>query len=106
MPELPDIALYRDALAERVVGQALERVRIANPFLLRTAVPPIAAAEGKAVREVRRIGKRIVLALDGELFLVLHLMIAGRLRWLSPGAKPPGRIALAVFDFADGALMF
>ena len=106
MPELPDIALYRDALAERVVGRTLERIRIANPFLLRTAVPSIAAAEGKAVREVRRIGKRIVLALDDELFLVLHLMVAGRLRWLAPEAKAPARITLAAFDFPHGTLVF
>jgi len=106
MPELPDIALYRDALAERVVGRTLERIRIANPFLLRTAVPSIAAAEGKAVREVRRIGKRIVLALDDELFLVLHLMVAGRLRWLAPEAKAPARITLAALDFPHGTLVF
>jgi formamidopyrimidine-DNA glycosylase len=106
MPELPDVVVYCEALAERVRGQTLERVRLANPFVLRTAVPPIADAEGKRVRDVRRLGKRIVLALDGELFLVIHLMIAGRLRWLAAGAKPPGRITLAVLEFSSGRLAF
>ena len=104
MPELPDITIYREALDARIRGQVLEHIRILNPFLLRTAVPPITDAEGKRVVDVRRIGKRIVLALEGELFLVLHLMIAGRLRWLAKAAKPPGRIALALFEFADGRL--
>ena len=90
VPELPDVAVYREALAARVVGQPLTRIRLANPFLLRTAVPPIAEAEGKHVRAVRRVGKRIVLALDGDLFLVLHLMIAGRLRWLDAGRQGSG----------------
>lgn len=104
MPELPDITIYVEALRERVVGQAIERVRIISPFVLRTADPPIEAAERHRVREVRRLGKRIVLALDDDLFLVLHLMIAGRLRWLRPGARPPGKIGLAAFDFRDGVL--
>ena len=106
MPELPDLTIYRDALAERIRAQRLERVRILNPFVLRTAVPPIADAEGRTVVDVRRLGKRIVIALPGELFLIIHLMIAGRLRWLDRGAKPPGRITLAVFEFATGALAF
>ena len=106
MPELPDVVVYVEALERRIVGQRLERVRLASPFVLRTAVPPIAAAEGKRVEGVRRLGKRIVLALEGGLFLVLHLMIAGRLRWLEPGARPPARITLALFEFAHGALAF
>ena len=106
MPELPDVVVYIEALEQRVVGRALDRVRLVSPFVLRTAVPPIASAEGKRILGLRRIGKRIVLALEDDLFLVLHLMIAGRLRWLSPGAKPPGRITLAIFDFPDGALAF
>ena len=106
MPELPDITIYREALDARIRGQVLEHIRIINPFLLRTAVPPIAEVEGKRVVDVRRMGKRIVLALDGDLFLVLHLMIAGRLRWLAKAAKPPGRITLALFEFANGKLAF
>jgi formamidopyrimidine-DNA glycosylase len=106
VPELPDIAVYIDAIGKRVVGQPLERVRVANPFLLRTAVPPISMAEGKRVVALRRIGKRIVLALEGDLFLVLHLMVAGRLRWLARNAKPPVRLTLAVFEFPDGQLVF
>jgi formamidopyrimidine-DNA glycosylase len=105
VPELPDIAVYVEALERRVLGQPLERIRLANPFLLRTAVPPIAAAEGKSVVGLRRLGKRIVFALEGELFLVLHLMVAGRLRWLARPAKPPGRITLAVFEFPEGQLV-
>ncbi len=106
MPELPDVAVYIEALERRVAGQPVQRVRLLSPFVLRTAVPPIASAEGKRVVGIRRIGKRIVLALEDELFLVLHLMIAGRLRWLTAGAKPPGRITLAIFEFPDGALAF
>ena len=106
MPELPDVVVYCEALAARVRGETLERVRLANPFVLRTAVPPLADAEGKRVRDVRRLGKRIVLALDGDLFLVIHLMIAGRLRWLVSGVKPPGRITLAVLEFSSGRLAF
>jgi formamidopyrimidine-DNA glycosylase len=106
MPELPDVELYREALAERIVGRTLARVELRNPFVLRTAVPPIGSAEGKAVRGVRRLGKRIVLALDGDLYLVLHLMIAGRLRWLAGATKVPARIALAVLHFDHGRLAF
>ena len=106
MPELPDIAIYRDAIAARVTGKPLIRVRIDNPFVLRTAVPPITEAEGKRVRDVRRIGKRLVLSLEGDLFIVFHLMIAGRLRWFDGGGKPPKRITLARFEFPDGMLAF
>ena len=106
MPELPDIAVYIEHLEGRIAGRTLERVRLANPFLLRSVSPPIASAEGRKVEGVRRIGKRIVIALEGGLFLVLHLMIAGRLRWLAKGEKLPGRITLAAFDFPEGTLAF
>ena len=106
MPELPDVVVYLEALEARIVGRWLERVRILSPFLLRTAAPPISAADGKQVVALRRVGKRIVIALEGDLFLVLHLMIAGRLRWLGPKEKPPGRITLALFDFDSGTLAF
>jgi formamidopyrimidine-DNA glycosylase len=106
MPELPDVVIYCEALDERIRGETLKRVRLSSPFLLRTAVPPIGDAEGKRVVGVRRLGKRIVIALEQELFLVLHLMIAGRLRWLGADAKPPGRITLAVFEFSSGRLAF
>lgn len=106
MPELPDLALYRDAIAARVTGQPLIHVRIDNPFVLRTAVPPITDVEGQQVHDVRRMGKRLVLVLDGELFLVFHLMIAGRLRWFAEGGKPPKRITLARFEFPTGTLAF
>jgi formamidopyrimidine-DNA glycosylase len=106
MPELPDLQVYLEALEARVLGKALLRVKLLNPFLLRTAVPPLSSIEGKPVRELRRIGKRIVLGFDGERFAVLHLMVAGRLRWLAPGAKPPGRITLALFEFEPGTLAF
>ena len=105
MPELPDISAYLTALEARVLGQRLERVRIASPFLLRTAQPPVAEAEGKEVRELRRIGKRIAIGLGNELWLVLHLMIAGRLHWRPAGAKLGGRTNLAAFDFAHGSLV-
>jgi formamidopyrimidine-DNA glycosylase len=105
MPELPDVTVYVERLAAKVRGDVLQRVRLLNPFLLRTALPPIGQAEGRRVLGVERLGKRIVLALEGELFLVIHLMIAGRLRWLAAGAKPPGKIALAVFEFGGGALV-
>ena len=106
MPELPDITIYREALDARIRGQVLEGIRIVNPFVLRTAVPPIADAEHKRVLAVRHLGKRIILALEDDLFLILHLMIAGRLRWLASAAKPPGRITLATFGFANGTLAF
>jgi formamidopyrimidine-DNA glycosylase len=106
MPELPDVALYVESLEQRIVGQPLERVRLISPFVLRTALPPLASAEGRRVTAVRRLGKRIVLALEGEYFLVLHLMIAGRLRWLGRGDRPPARITLALFEFPEGSLAF
>ena len=106
MPELPDVEVYREALAARVIGQPLHAVHVRNPFVLRTAVPPLDAVIGQTVRDVLRVGKRIVLAFDRELFLVLHLMIAGRLQWLSEGRKPPGKITLALFDFPTGTLAF
>ncbi len=105
MPEYPDIETYLACLRPRVQGQALTGVRIANPFLLRSVSPPIKAAIGKQVTELRRIGKRIVFGLVGDLFLVLHLMIAGRLHWKEAGAKPAGRHGLAAFDFPDGTLI-
>jgi formamidopyrimidine-DNA glycosylase len=101
LPELPDLTVYIESLAARVRGRRLVRVRLLNPFLLRTAVPPLSSVEGKAVVELRRLGKRIVLALEGGLFLVLHLMIAGRLRWEE---KTPKRITLALFEFESGTL--
>ncbi len=102
MPELPDIALYLHALEPRVLGQPIERLRVASPFLVRTVEPPIAAVEGRRVAGLRRVGKRIVFALDDDLFLVLHLMIAGRLRWRDRGAAIPGKVGLAAFDFPAG----
>ena len=102
MPELPDITLYLEALAPRVLQEPLERLRIGNPFLVRTPEPPVAAAEGRRVVGLRRMGKRIVFAMEGDLFLVLHLMIAGRLRWRDRGAAIPGKVGLAAFDFPTG----
>ena len=106
MPELPDIVVYIEALSARIVGQKLERVRLLNPFLLRTADPPISAVEGKRVTGLRRIGKRIVIGFEGGMFLVLHLMIAGRLRWGAASSKVPGRIGLAALEFSSGSLVF
>ena len=103
MPELPDIAHYLEALAPRVLQQPLERLRIANPFLVRTPEPPVSVAEGRVVVALRRMGKRIVFGLEGDLFLVLHLMIAGRLRWRDRGAPIPGKVGLAAFDFSTGS---
>lgn len=105
MPELPDITIYMEALASRIVGQPLERARIPKPFLLRSVDPPISAANGKRIVGVRRMGKRIVVELEDDLFLVIHLMIAGRLRWVPAGAKVPGKIGLAAFDFPNGTLI-
>ncbi|HEX9345060.1 MAG TPA: DNA-formamidopyrimidine glycosylase family protein, partial [Candidatus Acidoferrum sp.] len=105
MPELPDIAAYISALEPRIVAQPLDRVRLASPFLLRTAQPPITSVEGRAVRELRRIGKRIAIGVEGDLWLVLHLMIAGRLHWRPPQAKLAGRHSLAAFDFPSGSLV-
>ena len=105
MPELPDIAAYITALEARILGQPIERVRLASAFLLRTVDPPLSSVEGRTVRAVRRIGKRIAIGFEGELWLVLHLMIAGRLHWRPPQAKLAGRQALAGFDFSDGTLV-
>ncbi|MFZ5543811.1 MAG: Fpg/Nei family DNA glycosylase [Pseudomonadota bacterium] len=105
MPELPDVMVYIERLREQVQGRTLRRVRVLNPFVLRTAVPFISTAEGRQVQAVERLGKRIVLVLEGGLFLVIHLMIAGRLRWLVAGATPPGRIALAALEFDAGQLV-
>jgi formamidopyrimidine-DNA glycosylase len=102
VPELPDILLYLHALEPRVVGKPLERVRLASPFLLRSVDPPITAVEGRRVQSLDRLGKRIVIALEGDLYLVLHLMIAGRLRWREHGAPIPGKVGLAAFDFPTG----
>jgi formamidopyrimidine-DNA glycosylase len=105
MPELPDVTIYIEALERRISGQTLQRVRLANPFVLRTVEPSIADVSGRKVIAVRRAGKRIVLALESELFIVIHLMIAGRFRWLAPEAKIPGKLGLAAFDFANGTLL-
>lgn len=104
MPEYPDITVYLERLEPRVKGQVLEQVRLASPFLLRTVTPPIEEAKGKEVRDLRRLGKRIVFCLESELFLVLHLMIAGRLHWKERGAKLTRRVGLAAFDFPSGTL--
>ena len=105
MPELPDIVVYLDALRSRVVNRTLEQVRILSPFLVRTVEPPIEQVTGKVVRDVQRMGKRIVVGLDDNSFLVFHLMVSGRFRWLRPSAKPPGKITLGMFDFSTGSLV-
>lgn len=105
MPELPDITAYITALEPRVIGQPLERVRLGSPFLLRSVQPPIAGVEGHVVEKLRRIGKRIAMGVEGDVWVVLHLMIAGRLHWKKPGAKLGGRQNLAAFDFPQGSLL-
>ena len=105
MPELPDIVVYIEALEKRIKGSVLERVRVANPFLLRTAVPPLSSVEGKKIVELRRLGKRICFGLEGDLWLVLHLMIAGRLHWYDERGKAAKGRGLAVFDFSSGSLI-
>jgi len=105
MPELPDISAYLSALETRIVGEPLEHIRLASPFLLRTVQPPLTSAEGRKVCRLRRVGKRIAVGLDGDLWLVLHLMIAGRLHWRPPNAKLAGRQSLAAFDFPHGSLV-
>src|ERR1700752_3795939 len=105
MPELPDVVAYISALEQRIAGQTLERIRLASPFLLRTVQPPLESVEGHIVRELRRVGKRIAIGFDNDRWLVLHLMIAGRLHWKSPGAKLAGRNNLAAFDFPTGSLV-
>lgn len=105
MPELPDIVVYIEALEPRILNQPLERVRVASPFLLRTATPPLQAVEGESVRELRRVGKRIAIGLQNDLWLVLHLMIAGRLHWSKRGVKLTPKRALAAMDFSQGSLL-
>ena len=105
MPELPDIAAYLTALGARIVGQQLEQIRLASPFLLRTVEPPIQDAEGRSVKKLKRVGKRIAIGLEEDLWLVLHLMIAGRLHWRNPKVKLAGRQNLAAFDFSNGSLI-
>jgi len=105
VPELPDVTVYLEALERRILGARLEHVRLLTPFVLRSVDPPLSAATGKAVVGFRRLGKRIVIALEDDLFLVIHLMIAGRLHWRPAGARPPGKIGLAAFDFSTGTLI-
>jgi formamidopyrimidine-DNA glycosylase len=106
VPELPDIVIYIEALEKRIAGQTLEGIRLVSPFLLRTVDPPLASAQGKRVRELRRVGKRIAIGLDEEFWLVLHLMIAGRLHWQKRGAKVSRPRGLAAFDFSNGTLVW
>jgi formamidopyrimidine-DNA glycosylase len=105
MPELPDVTVYVEALQQRILGQTLLRLRLASPFLLRTVEPGVDEFEGKKVLDVRRVGKRIVIELEDDLFIVIHLMIAGRFKWLPSGAKIPARLGLAAFDFSSGTLL-
>lgn len=106
MPELPDLTVYLDSLAPRILDQPLNKIRLANPFLLRSVSPTLREAEGRKVVGLRRLGKRIVIAMEGELFLVIHLMIAGRFRWREAGANvPAGKLGLAAFDFPTGTLL-
>src|SRR6266705_4458181 len=105
MPELPDVLLYIESLKPRILGQALERTRLASPFLVRSVSPPASAFHGKTVRGLSRLGKQIVWEFDDELFLVVHLMIAGRFQWKEKSAKIPGKLGLAAFDFSGGTLL-
>ena len=105
MPELPDILLYLHALRPRIVGRRINAVRLASPFLLRSIAPPLSASEGRAVVDLHRLGKRIAIEAEGELFLVFHLMIAGRFRWKEPGARIPGKVGLLAIDFDEGTLV-
>ena len=105
MPELPDIELYLHALRPRIIGQRLQRIRLASPFLVRSVDPPIQFADGKLVTGLRRLGKRVVWELEDDVFLVIHLMIAGRFRWKDAGTKVPGKVGLAAFDFPTGTLL-
>ena len=104
MPELPDITVYLEHLASRILGKPMEAVEIANPFVLRSVIPPIASVVGQKVVDLRRMGKRVVIGVEGGLFIVIHLMIAGRLRWRPPGKRLPGKLALAAFSFSNGTL--
>ena len=105
MPELPDVTVYVELIAAKTVGRKIEQARVTNPFVVRSVDPPIRDVEDRTVREIRRIGKRIAIGLDDDLWIVIHLMIAGRFRWLKPGAKIPGRLGLAAFDFENGTLL-
>jgi formamidopyrimidine-DNA glycosylase len=105
VPELPDVTVYAELIAAKTIGRKIERARVTNPFVVRSVDPPIRDVEGKTVREIRRIGKRIAIGLDDDLWIVIHLMIAGRFRWLKPGAKIPGQLSLAAFDFDNGTLL-
>jgi formamidopyrimidine-DNA glycosylase len=105
VPELPDITVYIEALERRIVGHVLERVRVANPFLVRSVDPPISEAEGKRVNRIERIGKRIAVGFETDLWIVIHLMIAGRFKWAAAGTKVPGKVGLAAFDFDNGSLI-
>lgn len=105
MPELPDVTVYVELIAAKTVGKTIDRARIPSPFVVRSVDPPVRDVEGKKVQDVRRIGKRIAIGLEEELWIVIHLMIAGRFKWLKPGAKIPGRVGLAAFDFENGTLL-
>ena len=105
MPELPDVTVYVELIAAKTVGKKIDRARIPSPLVLRSVDPPVRDVEGKKVQDVRRIGKRIAIGLEEELWIVIHLMIAGRFKWLKPGAKIPGRVGLAAFDFENGTLL-
>jgi formamidopyrimidine-DNA glycosylase len=105
MPELPDVLLYIESLKPRIINQTLERVRLASPFVVRSVTPPISAIQNRPVRALRRLGKQIVLEFEGDLFLIVHLMIAGRFQWKDRGAKIPGKLGLAAFDFPSGTLL-
>ncbi|MEO7986515.1 MAG: DNA-formamidopyrimidine glycosylase family protein [Gemmatimonadales bacterium] len=106
MPELPDVVVYLEALERRILGKPLENVRVQSPFVLRTVEPPLTTVLGRPVTGLSRLGKRLVWEFEGDFYLVIHLMVAGRLRWKARGARPPGRIGLAAFDFPDGTLLF
>src|SRR4051794_29869686 len=105
MPELPDVVVYLEALERRIRDQPLDAIRLISPFVLRSVDPPVADVVGRRVTALQRLGKRLVWALEDERFVVIHLMIAGRLRWAAPGARPPGRIGLAAFDFPSGSVL-
>jgi formamidopyrimidine-DNA glycosylase len=105
MPELPDVVVYLEALERRILRQPLEAIRLISPFVLRSVDPPVADVLGRRVTGLQRLGKRLVWALEDERFVVIHLMIAGRLRWAAPGGRPPGRIGLAAFDFPSGSVL-
>jgi formamidopyrimidine-DNA glycosylase len=105
MPELPDVLLYIESLKPRILNQPLQRVRLASPFVLRSVTPPISSLNGRSVVAIRRLGKQIVLEFEGGIFLVIHLMVAGRFQWKEPAAKIPGKLGLAAFDFPDGTLL-